>query len=154
MASLDHNIVIYIFTFSLEIKVVLVGFVVTMHEETCQQKVLFARAWVHCSNKTRQIDFNQNYNMTFLILPCECRYSPLKRRIYYSMWEPLRVLLPLLHDVVPLNNGNCRLTTPVVKGRCARDAEPYTFNFGVFKSGKKNSITLKHITMNLQTWQS
>ena len=39
--------------------------------------------------------------------------------------EPFHALLPLLCHVVPLNDGNCRLTMPVGKGRCARDALPH-----------------------------
>ena len=40
---------------------------------------------------------------------------------------------------------DCCLTMPVIKGRCARDALPHTFNIGVFKSIKKNSTTTKLI---------
>ena len=29
------------------------------------------------------------------------------------------------------NDGNCRLTMPVVKGRCANGALPHTLNIGV-----------------------
>ena len=56
-----------------------------------------------------------------------------------------RVLLLLLSHVVPLNEGNCRLTKPVVKGRCARDALSQTFNIEVFKAITRNSTTIKHI---------
>ena len=66
--------------------------------------------------------------------------------------EPFHALLPLLHHVVPLNGGNCRLTIPVVKGRCAREALSHAFNIGVLKYGQSNPITMKHIfTMNLRT---
>ena len=34
---------------------------------------------------------------------------------------------------------------PVVKGRCARDALPHTFDIGVFKCGKIDFTTIKHI---------
>ena len=50
------------------------------------------------------------------------------------------MLLPLLCHVVPLNNEICRLTMPVVKGHCAHDMLPHTFNIGMFKSFKKNSV--------------
>ena len=50
-----------------------------------------------------------------------------------SKREPFHVLLPLLRHVAPLNDGNCRLTMPVGKGRCARDALPHAFHIGVFK---------------------
>ena len=83
--------------------------------------------------------------MTFLISPHGCQYFPLKRRISGSKREPLRVLLPLLRHVVPLNDGNCRLTIPVVKGRCARDALLHTFHIGVFKRGKINYTPIKHL---------
>ena len=39
----------------------------------------------------------------------------------------------------------CRLTTPVVKGRCARDALPHTFNMGVCLNPLNNSVTIEHI---------
>ena len=43
------------------------------------------------------------------------------------------------------NDGNCRLTIPVVEGRCAREVLPRAFNIGVFKYGKSNPNTIKHI---------
>ena len=39
----------------------------------------------------------------------------------------------------------------VVKGCCVREALPHPFNMGVFKYGKNNSTTMKHI-YNLRTW--
>ena len=63
----------------------------------------------------------------------------------YSKREPFHALLPLLRHVVPFNDGNCRLTIPVVKGRCAREALPHAFNIGVFKYDKSNPTTIKHI---------
>ena len=68
-----------------------------------------------------------------------------------SKREPFNALLPLLRHVVPLDDGNCRLTIPVVKGRCAREALPHAFNIGVFKYGKRNPTTIKHITTTLGT---
>ena len=59
--------------------------------------------------------------------------------------EPFHELLPLLRHVVCLNDGNCRLTISVVKGRCAREALPNAFNISVFKYGKSNATTIKHI---------
>ena len=59
-----------------------------------------------------QIGFNLNYNMTFSISPhCYVTLCPL---------------------------ANCRLTMPVVKGRCVRDKLPDSLNITVFKSVKKN----------------
>ena len=63
----------------------------------------------------------------------------------YSKREPFHAILPLLRHVVPLNDGNCRLTIPVVKGRCAREALPQAFNIGVFKYDKSNPTAIKHI---------
>ena len=48
----------------------------------------------------------------------------------------VRTLLPLLHHVVPIIDGDCRLAKPVIKGRSARDALSHTFNIGVFKYGQ------------------
>ena len=61
------------------------------------------------------------------------------------MREPFRVLPPLLRHVVPLNDGTCRLTIPVVKGRCARDALPHAFHIDVFKFVKTISTAIKDI---------
>ena len=55
------------------------------------------------------------------------------------------MLLPLLHHVVPLDDGNCHLTIPVVKGRWARDVLPHSFNINVFETIKNNSTTIKLI---------
>ena len=62
-----------------------------------------------------------------------------------SKREPFHALLPLLRHVVPLNDGNCRLTMPVGKGRCARDALPQAFHIGVFKFVLTISTAIKHI---------
>ena len=35
--------------------------------------------------------------------------------------------------VTSRNDGNCRLTMPVGKGRCARDALPHAFHIAVFE---------------------
>ena len=52
---------------------------------------------------------------------------------------------PIVTSRGALNDGNCRLTIPVVKGRCAREALPHVFNIGVFKYGKRNPTTIKQI---------
>ena len=136
------------------LRLVLDGFVVTMHEGACETgsqipralaRVLFPQAQVHWDNKPRQIGLNPDYNMTFSISPRVCLYSSLKIRISYSKREPFRVLFPLLRHVVPLNDGNCRLTIPVIKGRCARDALPHAFHIGVFKFVKTISTAIKDI---------
>ena len=46
---------------------------------------------------------------------------------------------------VPLNHGNCGFTVPVRQGSCVRDPLLFTFNTGVFESGKNNTITIRHI---------
>ena len=125
---------------------VLEGFVVTMHEGVCETGSQIPRALARgiwrtvCTSpsalwqQTRQIGLNHDYNMTFSIAPHthECQYSPLKIRTSCSKWEPFCELLPLLLHVVPLNDGNCRLTIPVIKGRCARDALPQAFHIAMF----------------------
>ena len=62
-----------------------------------------------------------------------------------SKQEPFHALLPLLRHVVPLNDVNCRLTIPVIKGRCAHEALPHAFNIGVFKYCKSNFAPIKRI---------
>ena len=47
--------------------------------------------------------------------------------------ERFGVLLPLLPHMVPLNDRNCCLTMPIVKGHRARGALPHTFSIGVVK---------------------
>ena len=110
-------------------------------------------ARVHCDNKTRQIGLNPIFKMIFL-----CLYFPLKTRIWCSARGQFLVLLPLLRHVLPLNDKNCRLTMTVVKKRSARDTLQQTFDIGMFKCGKNNSTTIKHIynesenLINCQLW--
>ena len=42
-------------------------------------------------------------------------------------------------------DGNCRLTIPIAKGPCARDALPHAVHIGVFKFVKTISTAIKHI---------
>ena len=65
-------------------------------------------------------------------------------RIWCSKREPFRVLLPLLRHVVPLNDGNCRLTMHVDKGRRARNALPTPWIWACLNP-LKISTTIKHI---------
>ena len=46
----------------------------------------------------------------------------------------------LLHHVAPLNDGNCEATIPFKD--YARDALHHTYNIGMLKSNKKNSVPL------------
>ena len=62
-----------------------------------------------------------------------------------SKRESVHELFPLLRHVVPLNDGNCRLTIPVLKGLYARDALPRAFHIGVFKFVKTISTAIKHV---------
>ena len=62
-----------------------------------------------------------------------------------SKQEPFHALLPFLRHVVAFNDGICPLTIPVVKGHCDHEALPHAFNIGVFKYGKSNPTTIKHI---------
>ena len=62
-----------------------------------------------------------------------------------SKRELFHALLPLLRHMVPPNDGNCRLTIPVAKGRYAREAQPHAFDICVFKYDKSNPTTIKHI---------
>ena len=75
-----------------------------------------------------------------------------------SKREPFHAILPLLRHVMPINDGNCCLTIPVVKGRCALEALPHAFNSSLFKYDKSNPTTIKHIyneSENLnELWQS
>ena len=111
--------------------------------------VLFAQARVHCDNKPRQIGLNHNYNMTFLISPHGCPYSPLRWRSSRSKREPFRLLLPLLRHVAPLSDGILLSHNAVVKRRCARDAIPWTFHIEVFKCGQDNSDAIIESAMTL-----
>ena len=54
-------------------------------------------------------------------------------------------MLLLLHNMVPLNDGNCHLSMLVVKGRWSRDVIPHTFNIGMFKSFENKSTTIKNV---------
>ena len=65
-------------------------------------------------------------------------------RIWRSKREPVGVLLPLLRHVVPLKDGDCRLTMPVVRGRGKHDLPHEITQICVFKCGKSKSTTMKH----------
>ena len=132
------------------------GSVVTVDEGACEQEVnpeaVRPRYLMHYSHKPECIvTTNPDRSVLITIITWHFHFaswmlvSPLKTRIWCSKGEPFRVLLILLRHVVPLNDGNCRLTMPVVKGRCARDAQPHTFNISFFRSNKKDCAAIKHI---------
>ena len=52
---------------------------------------------------------------------------------------------PIVTSRGPLNDGNCRLTIPVVLGRGARYALPQAFHNGVLKFIKTIYTAMKHI---------
>ena len=126
------------------------GIFLSQYRRACAKQdfdALFTQARMHCDNKRRQIGLNQDCNMTFSISPCELWM------LVFSIWNTNMVLegravsraTPIVSSRGALNDGNCHLTMPVSKGRCARDALPHTFVIGVFKTVKKNSNTIKHI---------
>ena len=88
--------------------------------------------------------------MTFLISLRWCCIIHLKCE-YCVRRELFHELLLLLRHVVPLNDGNCRLTMPVVKGRCA--CEYYlTLLVSMCLKPLKGILPQQNIfTMNLRT---
>ena len=68
-----------------------------------------------------------------------------------SKREPFHALLPLLHQVVPLNDGNCRLSIPVAKRCWACEVLPHACNIGVFQYDENNPTTINTFTINLRT---
>ena len=82
---------------------------------------------------------NPDRSVLITTIPWHFGFRPVNVRIFYIeyesclKWEQFRVLLPLLRHVVLLNDGNRRLTIPVVKGRCAHVALPQAFYISVFK---------------------
>ena len=71
-----------------------------------------APVWMHCENKTQQIGLNHDYNMTFLISPCECWYSLINRYSHsYVKWCPLTHWGRVTHicvsklTIIGLDNG-------------------------------------------------
>ena len=67
--------------------------------------------------------------------------SPNPRPLGFGIGRTVRT--SSLRHVMSLNDGNCRLAMAVVKGCCARDALPQTFNIGVLKTDKKKSTKNK-----------
>ena len=65
--------------------------------------------------------------------------------IWCLKWELFHMLLPLLRHMVLFNHRNCHLSKPVIKGTFAHDPLLQTFDIGMFKWGKSNSTTIKHI---------
>ena len=118
----------------MDINQVVEGFAVAMYEGACEQAsiskelgVLFAQARLHCDNKPRQTGLDHDHKITSLFqqmnvgivhLKGKCNDRSESRFPCYSRW---------LRHVVPFNDGNCRLTMSIAKGRGAHDALPKTF---------------------------
>ena len=107
--------------------------------------------WTYCSHKPECIGTtNPDRSVLITIITWHFQFHPvnvsnLRVKGAYVLEARAVSRAPLLRHVVPLNDGNCRLTIPVVKGRCAREALPHAFNIGVFKYDKRNPTTIKHI---------
>ena len=55
------------------------------------------------------------------------------------------LLLPMLHHMVPHNDGNCHPTMPIIKRQGACDPLLETTKIRVVECSKSNSATMKHI---------
>ena len=134
MANITHTVF-------KRLRLILQGFVVTTHSSLCEHEqasglnVLFPQALVHCDNKSRRIGLNHDYNIAFLISPENVNFLHLKW--VYAARSKSRFTCYSHYYVMTLNDGYDRLTMPVVKRCCARDAPPDTFSIGVFISGKR-----------------
>ena len=127
-----------------------------MHEGACetgsQSRGRSPRDLTYCSHKPECIGTtNPDRSVLITIITWHFQFHPGNvsnlhvKGAYVLEARAVYALPPLLRHVVPLNDGNCRLTIPVVKGRCARDALPHAFDIGVFKYSKSNPSTIKHI---------
>ena len=106
----------------------------------------------YCSHKPECIGTtNPGRSVLITIITWHSQFHPVNvsnlrvKGAYVLEASPFHALLPLLRHVVRLNDGNCHLTIPVVKGRCAREVLPHAFDIGVFKYGRSNHTTIKHI---------
>ena len=95
-----------------------------------------SQIWDRVGNDNKPRGYSLHFRFSFL------NVDILHLRYWY---DARREPLPLFRHVVHLNNGKCRLTMSTVKGRCARDVLPRTFNIAVFKSVKTNPATITHI---------
>ena len=91
------------------------GFVVMMHEGTCDHgvlgplaselKILFERAWMLCVNKARQTDLHHDYNMTSRFRPMNVSVLFLKKQKWWSnRWRILGHILFYIYIESTLNN--------------------------------------------------
>ena len=77
---------------------------------------MFVHARVHSDNKTQEIGFNHDYNMTLFI-----------NILYFKTNVVLEARAVCYATGCPLNEWNCHLTVPL----------PHAFDIGVFKCNKK-----------------
>ena len=111
-----------------------------MHQGACETEVKSDVLFEQARQQT------PDRSVVITIITWHFQFRPVNVSIPHLKYdEPFRVLLPLLPYVVPLNDGNCRFTMPVDKGRCARDALPHAFHIGVFKFVFTINTALKHI---------
>ena len=110
------------------------------------------RDLTYCSHKPECIgSTNPDRSVLTKIIKCHFHFHPVNvsnlnvKGTYVLVARAVSRAPPLLRHVVPLNDGSCRLTILVVKGRSAREALPHTFNIGVIKYDKSNPTTIKHI---------
>ena len=134
------------------------GFVVTMHEGACETGSQIPRPigrGIWCTVRTSPNTLWQQTPpelVLITIITWHFSFQPVDvSNLSVKGAYVLEALLPLLRHVVPLNDGNCRLTIPVVKGRCAREALSHAFNIGVFKYDKAPLPQQNVFTTNLRT---
>ena len=111
---------------------VLEGFVVPMREDACKQEV-----------KSHKFDcFETTYpdrSVLITIITWHIQFHAVKvsnRHVKGAYVLEARAV-SRAPAIVTSRGAPCRLTIPVVKGRCAREALPHAFNIGVFKHGKE-----------------
>ena len=99
----------------------------------------FAQARAHCDNKPRQIGVNTiiTWHLQFHLENIDI----LHLNYEYGSRIESRFATPIVTSRNAPNDGNCRLTMPGVKGRCARDV----LLTPLISAGLNNSTTIKHI---------
>ena len=113
---------------------------------------LSPRDLTYCSHKPECIvTTNPNRSVLIPIITWHFQFRPVNVNIlhlkynYRARSKSRFACYSLVTSGGTLNDGNCRLTMPVGKGRCARDALPHAFHIGVFKFVFTISTAIKHI---------
>ena len=115
------------------------------------------RGWVYFSHKPEcfvttqipKIGHNHDYDMPFLTLNPECEIPHLKGE--YGALSENRFVCYSHCYITWLNDGNCGLTMPIVKGGGARDQLPDVTMISVFKSAESKCLPQWNMcTMNLR----